>query len=702
MENAHFNKQYINGAWVDSTNAPNTIDVIDSNTAKVVARVPDGSVEDMDLAIKAAREAFKTWSVTPLAERKAHVAKIVEVFKTKKPQVVDALTKELGCTTAFATHVQTMMPEWHGGALLSKIDEVKWATEAGSSTVVKEPIGVVGSITPWNYPLNQISLKVLPALLAGCTVVLKPSEVTPMTAYFWAEAIVEAGIPAGVFNMVLGAGPKCGQRLAEHPDVDLISFTGSTRAGKQITVAAADTLKIVRTELGGKSAAVLLDDADFEKVVPAFVGQLMANTGQSCNALSRMLVPRAKYAEAVELAADCARKEVVGLSNDPKTTMGPLVSKVQWDNVQRLLQKGVDEGARVVTGGPGKPEGDALKDGYFVKPTIFADVKNDMTIAREEIFGPVLSMIPYDTEEEAVAIANDTIYGLNNAVASSDTKRALRVANQLKSGMVMVNGTNMDFNAPFGGYKQSGNAREWGLTGLDEFLTTKVINVPLADYTAAMSGGFAPAERAAPKKEGKKEGKKDKGAKEQAKPAASPEEEAAKKLKKVIKEGGKRGVEIEGAADMGGLQFFCTSVDEPEGDLELLKTCVEAMNFKSDPTEEERKGGSGHIGKMVFSCGVDQLALVAYVPEEKHGELSCKEWLEKVLAVWPSGKLVSEGASYCSGAIPTDSDKNIFPLKIREGLILEANNFLRGKGLFPEDNGDDSDEMVFGDDDFPS
>jgi len=475
-----FNHQYINGQWVESTNSPKTLDVIDSNTAKVVATVPDGSTDDMDKAIKSARAAFASWSSTPLSKRKELVGKIIENHKKRREETIGWLTKELGCTVGFANQMQANMLEWHSSTLMDAIDSVKWYEGVGRMTVVKEPIGVVGCITPWNYPLNQISLKIIPAMLAGCTVVLKPSEVTPCCAYIVAEAIHESGIPAGVFNMVVGTGPGCGESLASHPEVDIVSFTGSTRAGKQISATAASTLKRVRTELGGKSAALLLDDADLKDVVPKFLGQLTANTGQSCNALSRMLVPRSKYDEALSIAKEHMETTKVGRSDDPDANIGPLVSQVQWDRVQGLLNKGIAEGARLVTGGPGKPEG--LEDGFFVKPTLFADVKNNMSIAQEEIFGPVLSMIPYDTEEEAVEIANDTIYGLNNAVASASKKRCLQVCSKLRSGMVMVNGTDMDFKAPFGGYKQSGNAREWGLSGLDEFLQTKTINISVEEY----------------------------------------------------------------------------------------------------------------------------------------------------------------------------------------------------------------------------
>jgi len=480
-----FEHQYINGEWVKSTNAPKSLEVMDSNTGKVIATVPDGSKADVERAIDAAKAAFPAWAATPLAKRKECVSKFLEAHKKRRPETIGWLTKELGCTTAFAESVQANMMEWHGGTLMAAIDSVQWYEAAGTVTVVKEPIGVVGAITPWNYPLNQIALKVIPALLAGCTVVLKPSEVTPGCAYVVAEAMHEAGLPAGVFNMVLGGGPSCGETLATHPDVDIVSFTGSTRAGKQISVAASETLKRVRTELGGKSAALLLDDADLNDVMPKFLTQLMNNTGQSCNALSRMLVPRSKYDEAVGIAKTFVEGVKVGRSTDPEAFMGPVVSQVQWERIQALLKKGEEEGARVVVGGCGKPAG--LEDGYFVKPTVFADVHNKMSIAQEEIFGPVLSMIPYDTEEEGVEIANATIYGLNNAVASASKKRCVRVASKLRSGMVMLNGTDMDFNAPFGGYKQSGNAREWGLAGLDEFLLTKTVNVSVEEYREAMA-----------------------------------------------------------------------------------------------------------------------------------------------------------------------------------------------------------------------
>jgi len=355
---------------------------------------------------------------------------------------------------------------------LKMVDTIKFEeVTPGGALVVKEPIGVVGCITPWNYPLNQIAAKVGPAMIVGCTVVLKPSEVTPVCAYLFAEAVHEAGLPKGVFNMVMGQGLGCGDALSKSPDVDMISFTGSTRAGRQITEAAAGTLKVVRTELGGKSAALMLEDADLPKLMPQFIGQLMSNSGQSCNALSRMLVPKARYEEAVGIAKHVVESTKVGRSSAKDASIGPVVSQVQWDKIQGFLKTGIEEGARLVTGGPGKPVG--LEDGYFVKPTVFADVHNKMTIAQEEIFGPVLALIPYESEQEGIDIANDTIYGLNNAVGSANPEKALAVARKLRSGTVMINGTAGPADAPFGGYKQSGNAREWGAFGIEEFLLTK-------------------------------------------------------------------------------------------------------------------------------------------------------------------------------------------------------------------------------------
>lgn len=467
-----FDNQYINGEWVPSSQPGHYLEAIDSNTAQVCAKVPDGTTEDMTKAINAAKAAFVSWSETPLVERKAAMAKILENWQKKKPQCIEGLQKELGCTKKFATQVQANMVDLHFSTTLAAIDSIAMEERTkGGGLVVKEPVGVVGCITPWNYPLNQIAAKVAPAMVVGCTVVLKPSEVTPICAYLFAEAVHESGLPKGVFNMVMGKGLGCGDVLATHPAVDMISFTGSTRAGKQITEAAAGTLKIVRTELGGKSAALMLEDADLPKLMPQFMGQLMSNSGQSCNALSRMLVPKTKYEEAVGIAKKIAEDTKVGRSGDKDSVIGPVVSQVQWDKIQGYLKKGIEEGARLVAGGPGKPEG--LEDGYYVKPTVFADVNNQMTIAQEEIFGPVLSIIPYESEQDGIDIANDTIYGLNNAVGSTDVDRAMAVARKLRSGTVMINGVAGPADAPFGGYKQSGNAREWGAYGIEEYLLIK-------------------------------------------------------------------------------------------------------------------------------------------------------------------------------------------------------------------------------------
>ncbi len=444
-----YDSHYINGKWASPSKAGGTIKVTDSNTGKAVATIPAGTEEDTIKAIEAAKNALPGWSkdTTP-RERWDYINAFLERFVSddRVNEIVNRLVVELGCTKAFARNVQHIAPHYHTKTILDLLDNTgdstdgnfEWEHSAGSCTVVKEPIGVVGAITPWNYPLHQIALKVIPALLAGCTVVLKPSEVTPLCVYSFAEAMDEAGLPSGVFNMVMGRGPDCGEVLARHPDVALVSFTGSTRAGKRLTKVAADsgTMKAVRTELGGKSASVLLEDADFERVIPPFVKQLTGNTGQSCNALSRMLVPRDRCDEVCEIVSKTMDKEIVGWSTDPNATIGPLVSETQYNAVRSYIERGISEGARLVTGGPEAPEGTKDSGGYFVKPTLFADVTNDMTIAQEEIFGPVLCVIPYDTEDEAIKLANDTPYGLNNAVASGDLKRALKVASKLESGCV--------------------------------------------------------------------------------------------------------------------------------------------------------------------------------------------------------------------------------------------------------------------------
>eukprot|EP00435_Cladocopium_sp_Y103_P032585 s3567_g8.t1 len=467
-----WDRHYVNGQWTSSTGKCS--DVIDSNTGQVCARVAMGGAAEVDAAVAAARAAFPAWAEKPLDERKAVLQKVLERWQEKKAAATEWLIKELGCNVNFASKVQVNMVDMHLGSCLKMVDLIKFEEKMSlGSLVIKEPIGVVGCITPWNYPLNQIACKVFPAMLVGCTVVVKPSEVTPVVAYILSEAIHEAGVPPGVYNMVMGDGPNCGEVIAAHPDVDLVSFTGSTRAGRRISEVAAKTLKGVRTELGGKSAALLLEDADFKKLVPKFVMQVMSNSGQSCNALSRMLVPTSRRAEAIELAKKVVEGVKVGKSADSKASIGPLASQAQWERVQGYIQTGIKEGANLVAGGPGRPEG--LEEGFFVKPTIFADVDNKMTIAQEEIFGPVLSIIPYESEEEAIRIANDTVYGLNNAVGSASEERAMQVARKLRSGMVMINDTTILPDAPFGGYKQSGNAREWGTMGIEEYLVTKTM-----------------------------------------------------------------------------------------------------------------------------------------------------------------------------------------------------------------------------------
>jgi len=513
-----YDKHYINGTWMESEQSQSdaeeeedavgegttpsstihTLEVVDANTGAVVATVPKGTEADTTKAIAAAKAALPSWKVLPLEQRINYIKTFLQKFEGHREEIVNRTIVELGCTRTFANDKQTNALVGHTMTLLSLLEkkdnapaEFEFEYAAGTCTVVKEPVGVVGCITPWNFPLHQLALKVIPALLAGCTVVLKPSEVTPLVAYSVAEAFHEAQLPQGVFNMIMGEGPECGEILARHPDVNVVSFTGSTHAGQRLTKVAAEsgTMKPIKTELGGKSATLLLDDADYEAVVPLFVKQLTRNTGQSCNALSRMIVPAADYEKVVELAAATMQEEIVGDSRlNPEATIGPLISQTQYDRVLGFIQQGIDEGATVVCGGVEKPAGldDSLAHGYFVQPTLFSHVTNDMTIAQTEIFGPVLCLIKYETLNEGIKIANDTPYGLNNAVASRDTKKALQVAAQLQSGMVMINKTDMDPKAPFGGYKQSGNAREWGVSGLDEFLQTKTLNMELEEYRTLM------------------------------------------------------------------------------------------------------------------------------------------------------------------------------------------------------------------------
>ena len=461
----------IGGERVGGTGA--RIDVVNPATEQVIASVPAGTQAEVDAAVAAARAAFDGWAATPVGERSAVVRRISEGIAARRDEIAATVTAEMGSPITFSTHVHASVPVATSAGIADLLDGgFAWTEESGNSLIVREPIGVVAAITPWNYPLHQIVAKVAPALAAGCTVVLKPSEVAPLTAAIFAEIVAEAGVPAGVFNLVHGTGPVVGEALAAPPDVDMVSFTGSTRAGRRVSEVAAQTVKRVALELGGKSANVVLDDADLTKAVKLGVAGCFPNGGQSCNALTRMLVPASLYDEAVSLAVAAAAKYTVGDPTDEKTRIGPLVSDVQRDRVVEYIQAGVDEGARLAAGGPDRPEG--LETGYYVQPTVFADVKPDMKIAREEIFGPVLSILSYADEDEAVRIANDSEYGLAGAVFGSE-ERALAVARRLRTGQVAVNGGAFNPQAPFGGYKQSGNGREFGHFGLEGFLEVKAI-----------------------------------------------------------------------------------------------------------------------------------------------------------------------------------------------------------------------------------
>ena len=463
-------KLYIDGAWVPSTGSGH-IDVLSASTEEVLGSVPEGTVEDVDRAARAARRAFESWSQTSVEERAQYLDKITQGLSARIDAVAALVAAEVGMPLPMATAIQAGLPIMTAGQTARIVREFPFEEEVGNSLVVREPVGVVGCITPWNYPLHQVVNKVAPALAAGCTVVLKPSEVAPFTAFVLAEVVDAAGLPAGVFNLVTGYGPVVGEAIATHPEVDAVSFTGSTRAGTRVAELAAPSVKRVTLEMGGKSPNVILDDADLEQAVRNGVNNAFLNSGQTCSAWTRMLVPRPQQEEAVRIAADQAAQLRVGDPLDEQTRLGPLVSDVQRERVRGYIRKGIDEGARLVTGGADAPVG--LDRGYYVQPTIFADVTPDMTIAREEIFGPVLSIIPYDTEDDAVRIANDTPYGLAGGVWSGDPARADRVARRLRTGQVDVNGGRFNPLAPFGGYKRSGIGRELGRYGLEEFLETK-------------------------------------------------------------------------------------------------------------------------------------------------------------------------------------------------------------------------------------
>jgi len=465
-------KFYIDGKWVDPTEA-HDFAVINPANEEPIATISLGKAADVDRAVAAAKSAFETYSETSRDERSEILRRIIKVYQSRMLEMAETISREMGAPISLSRKAQAPAGLAHFLEIVKVLEHFKFEELRGSTLMRKEPIGVCGLITPWNWPMNQIACKVAPALAAGCTMVLKPSEVAPLSAYLFAQIMDEAAVPRGVFNLVNGDGPVVGAAISSHPDVAMVSFTGSTRAGVAVAVAAAPTVKRVTQELGGKSANIILDDADFEKVVKQGAQECFRNTGQSCNAPTRMLVPRSKMAVAAAAASEIAEATRVGDPFSEETALGPLASKAQLHKVQRLINQGVEEGAKLITGGTGRPEG--ISKGYFVKPTVFADVSNDMTIAREEIFGPVLCIIPYENEDDAVRIANDTPYGLSGFVTSGDRQRAGQVARRIRSGNVHVNGARIDFGGCFGGYKQSGNGREWGEAGLEEFLELKAI-----------------------------------------------------------------------------------------------------------------------------------------------------------------------------------------------------------------------------------
>jgi aldehyde dehydrogenase (NAD+) len=461
---------YIDGGWVPSAGT-GSIPVINSTTEETMGTVPEGTAADVDRAVAAARRAFPAWSVTPAEERAKYCARIADGLAARMDEIATLVSQEVGMVKPLSLLVQAGLPHHSFSVIPSIVSEFPFEERLGNSLVVREPVGVVGAITPWNYPLHQIAAKVAFALAAGCCVVLKPSEVAPLNAFVLAEVVDDVGLPAGVFNLVSGVGPVVGEAMAGHPDVDMVSFTGSTRAGKRVGELCMQRVAKVALELGGKSANVILPDADLAKAVRDGVGKAFLNSGQTCSALTRMLVPRDRLSEVEELAARAAERMTPGDPFAESSKLGPLVSQAQWDRVQGYIQKGIDEGAKLVTGGPGKPEG--LGTGFFVKPTVFSEVRRDMTIAREEIFGPVLSILPYDSEAEAVEIANDSIYGLAGGVWAGTPEKAQEVARQIRTGQVEINGGAFNPDAPFGGYKQSGVGREYGHFGLEEFLVVK-------------------------------------------------------------------------------------------------------------------------------------------------------------------------------------------------------------------------------------
>jgi aldehyde dehydrogenase (NAD+) len=463
---------YIDGAWVDPVE-PKELKVINPATEEVAGVISMGSSKDVDRAVAAARRAFDSYSRTSPAERLALMERILAAYKAHYDEIAQAISIEMGAPITLSKGSQTGIGVGHISAMIEVLKNFKFEEMHGTVRLVQEPVGVCALITPWNWPMNQVAAKVVPALAAGCTMVLKPSEYSPFSAIIWAKVMHEAGVPAGVFNLVNGDGNSVGAPLSSHREVDMVSFTGSTRAGSEVARNAAASVKRVHQELGGKSPNVLLDDADFERAVTKSVLHVFQNSGQSCNAPTRMLVPAAKLAEVEAIAKRVAESVVTGDPTSEKTNLGPLVSKLQFERVEGYIAKGIAEGAKVVIGGSGRPDG--LTKGYFVKPTIFSNVRNDMTIAREEIFGPVLCILPYDNEDQAVQIANDTPYGLAAYVWSKDNLRARRIGGRIRAGQVTLNGASGSMNTPFGGFKMSGNGREWGEFGLRDFLEVKAV-----------------------------------------------------------------------------------------------------------------------------------------------------------------------------------------------------------------------------------
>ena len=472
MDMVQARQLYIDGQWVDPSSDA-TVAVINPATETVIGSIALGTAGDVDKAVAAARRAFATFSISPVEERRALLQRIADLMESRFDDLAHAMTSEMGSAISFACASQVPAGIAHVRAAIEVLSDYQFIVRNGTTAIVREPIGVCGLITPWNWPLYQITAKVAPAIAAGCTVVLKPSELSPLSALLFAQIMHDAGTPPGVFNLVNGSGEEVGAAISSHPDIDMVSITGSVRAGVLVAQAAAPTVKRVVQELGGKSPNILLEDADFVKAVPLGVASGFRNVGQSCSAPTRMIVPAARLAEVEELARRYVETLVVGDPQNPDTTLGPIANKAQFDRVQQMIAVGINEGAKLLCGGPGRPEG--LDKGYFARPTIFSGVTTGMRIAQEEIFGPVLCILPYATEEEAVAIANDTVYGLGGHVQSADLDHARRVALRIRSGQVHINHPAWQAHAPFGGYKQSGNGREYGVFGLEEYLETKAI-----------------------------------------------------------------------------------------------------------------------------------------------------------------------------------------------------------------------------------